>query len=310
MKKAVITGAFSYTGAAVAHELLARGWTVHTLTNRKQPAEQPMITAAPLQFDQEYLVQQLAGADLFVNTYWVRIPWAGQTFETAVANSQMLLTAARAAGVRRVVHVSVSNAQRGTNLGYYAGKARLEEFIRRELTNYAIVRPTLVVGPQDVLSNNMAWFLRRFPFFPLPDGGEYRLQPVTLTDTARIIGDAGASDTIAEVDAAGPELMTFREYLGLLQRACHVKRPMFNVPGWLALGMLKPIGWGLRDVVLTKEELLGLQQELLISHDAPLGTGSVSDWLLANGGGLGRDYVNDLRRHFGRDASRPVGVMR
>jgi NADH dehydrogenase len=306
MQKAVITGAFSYTGSAVAQELLRRGWQVHTLTNRTRPPGCEQISAAPLRFDHEHLRQELVGVDLFINTYWIRIPRGGQTFDTAVDNSKLLLGAAKDAGVDRTVHVSVSNAEQGTNLGYYAGKDRVESYIRAELDNYAIVRPTLVVGPNDVLSNNIAWFLRRFPFFPVPDGGGCRLQPITLADTARIIVDAGEGTGNQQIDAAGPNIMSFRDYLVLLQKACGVRRWMPSVPGWLCLLMLKPIELLLRDIVLTKEELLGLEQELLLSKQAPLGTASVEQWLTENGSIMGPAYVNDLRRHFGRDSNRPV----
>jgi NADH dehydrogenase len=264
------------------------------------------MDASPLRFDRLYLEQTVAGADLFINTYWIRCPWQGQTFDSAVENSMLLLRAARSAGVARIVHVSVSNAARGTNLGYYAGKARVESFVRAELGNHAIVRPTLVVGNGDVLTNNIAWFLRRFPFFPLPDGGQYCLQPVTLEDTARIIVDAGESAENQEIDAAGPDIMTFREYLLLLQDACGLRRWMPRVPSWLTLLMLKPIEFLLRDIVLTKEELMGLQQELLVSERTPLGTSSVKEWLMQNGHSLGRAYVNDLRRHFGRASRVPI----
>ncbi|MDP6556652.1 MAG: NmrA family NAD(P)-binding protein [Pirellulaceae bacterium] len=306
MQKAVITGAFSYTGSAVTQELLRRGWQVHTLTNRATPPGCESISAAPLRFEREHIVEQLTGANLFINTYWIRIPWQGQTFDTAVDNSKLLLSAAKDAGVERVVHVSVSNAAEGTNLGYYAGKDRVESFVRSELPNYAIVCPTLVVGPNDVLSNNIAWFLRHFPFFPMPDRGDYRLQPITLDDTARVIVDAGESKENQQIDAAGPDIMSFREYLGILQKACGVRRWMPGVPGWLSLLTLKPIELLLRDIVLTKEELLGLKQELLVSKKAPLGTESVEKWLMENAGTLGYTYVNDLRRHFGRDSSKAV----
>ena len=309
MQKAVITGAFSYTGSAVARELLERGWQVHTLTNRSTPPGCQNITAAPLRFNREHIEHELAGADLFINTYWIRLPWRDQTFDTAVDNSRLMLRAAKDAGVDRVVYISVSNAARGTSLGYYAGKVRVESFVRSEFRNYAIVRPTLVVGPHDVLSNNIAWFLRHFPFFPVPDGGSYRLQPITLSDTARIIVDAGESTENQQIDAAGPDIMTFREYLLLLQKACGLSRWMPSVRGWLSLLLLKPIELLLQDIVLTEEELFGLQQELLVSQDAPLGTANVANWLMENGDAMGCTYINDLRRHFGRDAAMPVGAI-
>lgn len=303
-RRAVVTGAFSYTGAAVAAELSARGWQVDTLTNRNAPPGSP-IRSSPLRFEREHLRRELSGADAFVNTYWVRLPHGGQSFETAVERSGMLLDAAAAAGVSRLVHVSVSNAAQGRNLGYYRGKAEVEEKVRSLPLAHAIVRPTLVVGPSDVLTANIAWLLRRFPFFPVP-AASARLQPITLADTARVIADAVEGEGNLELDAAGPEVMTFRQYVALVAQACGVRRLLFGAPGWLALAGLRLVEPLLGDVVLTREELLGLSQELLLSHEPPRGREPVGRWLAAHGDGLGRHYVNDVRRHFGEGAADPV----
>jgi uncharacterized protein YbjT (DUF2867 family) len=303
-KRAVITGAFSYTGAAVASELLARGWHVHTLTNRKGPS-QSRVSASDLRFDSHYLREQLAGNDVFINTYWIRLPLAGQTFGTAVERSAMLLDAAVAAKVPRVVHVSVSNARLGKNLGYYRGKAEVEEHLRGLPVRHAIVRPTLVVGPGDVLSNNIAWLLRRFPVLLVP-AWRCRLQPIVLADCARVIADAAGGEDDVELDAAGPDIMTFIDYVRLIARAARLRRIILRAPSWLALaglGFVEPI---VRDVILTREELLGLEQELLVSHETPRGSLSVSSWLERHGHELGRDYVNDRRRHFGKGKSEMV----
>ncbi len=306
IRRAVITGAFSFTGAAVARELSHRGWTIHTLTNRRPPPGTDHITSSPLSFDPAYLEKTFAHADVFVNTYWVRLPWDGQSFETAINHSKILIDAASQAGVRRFVHVSVSNARSNSNLGYYHGKAEVEAALQSSNLSYAIVCPTLIVGPTDVLTNNIAWFLRRFPFFLVSNGGGYRLQPITLADTARIVADQAESLGITRVDAAGPEVMTFTDYVRTVAKACRVTRPIIGVPRPVALAALGLVQRILRDVVLTKEELLGLEQEGLLSREAPLGKESVVDWLMANGGSLGRQYANDLQRHFREGSRAPV----
>ncbi|HIA27154.1 MAG TPA: NAD-dependent epimerase/dehydratase family protein [Planctomycetes bacterium] len=305
-KRAVITGAFSYTGSAVARQLVNRGWTVHTLTNRERPAGAERISTSPLRFDEAHLKNELEGADVFINTYWIRLPWGEQTFDTAVERSKMLFRAAKMAGVSRVVHVSVSNASAGRNLGYYDGKAAVEEALRRSGLSHAIVRPTLIVGPNDVLTNNIAWFLRHFPIFPIPGGGDYRLQPITLEDTARIIVSAIEDSSDVEVDAAGKTVFTFKEYVRLLARACGVRRVVIGVPATLVLLALRGIGGILGDVTLTKEEFLGLDQELLISHESPRGEESVENWLMKNGESLGRRYRKEIHRHFGEGSTMAV----
>jgi uncharacterized protein YbjT (DUF2867 family) len=306
MKRVVVTGAFSYTGAAVARELITRGHTVHTLTNREPPPGSAAITHAPLRFDVAELAAQLTKADVLVNTFWVRLPHHGQTFESAVDCSRVLIDAAARARVR-LVHVSVSNAKDGTNLGYYRGKAQVEEAVRSARLSYAIVRPTLIVGPADVLTNNIAWFLRRFPLFPLPGSGRYRLQPITLADVGRLVADAVESTDDMEFDAAGPEAFTFADYVRLVARACNLTRPIVPVPRCLALLGLRLTQPFLHDIVLTREELMGLELELLVSHEPARGRESVRTWIEHHAGTLGQCYVNDLARHFGAGAIRPVG---
>jgi len=259
-----------------------------------------------LKFDPTYLQEQLQSADLFINTYWVRIPWKGTTFQTGIDNSKLLVEAAIKAKVPRFVHVSVSRAEKGMNLGYYRGKNEVENFITQSGLSYGIVCPTLALGPNDVLTNNIAWFLRRFPFFPVPQGGHYRLQPVTLNDMGRIIADAAESKVNLKVDAAGPDIPTYREFLRLLADACGVNPIFVTAPNWLALAGIRLVEPFVGDVILTREELLGLQQELLCSDKPPLGKESAVEWLHQNGDRLGRVYANDVKRHLGSDSSKPV----
>lgn len=297
---AVVTGAFSYTGSAVARSLLDRGFEVRTLTNRTMPVHDPggVIEVHPLQFaDREALIRVLTGADVFVNTYWVRYPYVGVSFDDAVENTRLLFDAAAAAGVSRIVHVSVSNPSLDSPLAYYRGKAQVEELLRTSGQSYGIVRPTLIVGPSDILVGNIAWFLRRFPVFALPGSGAYRLQPVTLDDVGEIVAEAALASEDLTVDAAGPEVFTFREFVDAISRAIAKKRLLITVPPALSLALLRPVGWMVGEVILSREELEGLATELLLSHEPPRGTHSVRQWLLDHGQELGRSYVSEFARH-------------
>ena len=81
-------------------------------------------------------------------------------------------------GVGRIVHFSVTNVSSGSGLPYFRGKAQVEDMLVGLGIPYAIIRPTLVFGVGDLLLNNMAWALRRFPVFPVYGNGDYLVQPV------------------------------------------------------------------------------------------------------------------------------------
>jgi uncharacterized protein YbjT (DUF2867 family) len=292
----IVTGAFSYTGSFIARRLLDDGVGVRTLTRRDDPSS-PLhgrVETAPLQFaDGAALVESLRGARCLYNTYWVRFERGRTTFDRAVRNSALLFEAAAEAGVERIVHISVSNPSEDSPLPYFRGKAQVERALAAAGPTHAIVRPTLVFGPRDILVNNIAWILRRFPVFVLPGDGSGRVQPVSAEDVARI-----AVTATGTVDAAGPEEFSFGELVRLVGVAIGCRRPLVHAPPRLALTLGAVVGALRRDVVLTRDELEGLQASLLVSHEPPRGRDSFREWLERHGATLGRSYVSELARNF------------
>jgi uncharacterized protein YbjT (DUF2867 family) len=296
-----VTGAFSYTGRAIAEELLRRGREVRTLTRQHSPGDllAGRIHEAPLQFaDPTALRQALSGIETLYNTYWVRYARGATTFERAVTNTQALLEAAMDAGVRRVVHVSVTNPTLDSPLPYFRGKAQTEARVAASELSYAIVRPTLIFGANDILLNNIAWALRRFPIFPISGSGSYEVQPVAIEDVARICADAGETTDDIIVDAAGPEVVSYRQLVQAVARAVGSSSRIVGSPRRLVVVLANVVGAIHRDVALTTDELAGLEANLLISHQTPLGTSGFRAWVTATSNTLGRSYTSEVARNF------------
>jgi NADH dehydrogenase len=293
----VVTGAFSYTGRHIARRLLADGRRVRTLVRRRNPAS--ALEQAPLRFDDRgALVESLRGADVLYNTYWIRFEHGEATFARAIENTRRLFAAAQAAGVRRVVHVSVTNPAEDSPLPYFRGKAVLERALRESGLSYAVVRPTLVFGSLDILVNNMAWILRRVPVFVVAGDGIYRVQPVSADDVAALAVAAGAEHADAVLDAAGPEVFRYDELVRLVGVAVGAPRPLVRVRPAVALALAELVGRLRRDVLLTRDELAGLTAGLLVSSEPPRGRDSFREWVAANADGLGRRYVSELARNY------------
>jgi len=297
----VVTGAFSFTGRAIAQRLLSEERRVRTLTNHPQRpgSDEIKVDVAPLQFaDRAALVESLRGADTLYNTYWVRFRHARLSFGDAIANTRILVGAAAEAGVRKIVHISVSNPSLDSHLDYYAGKARTEEIVRTSGLRWAIVRPTLVFGAGDILLNNIAWLLRRMPIFAVPGLGTYRVQPVAIEDVAEIATWAAQQSDDMTVDAAGPDIVTYAELVEGIAIAVG-RRPRFvYMPPRLTLLAGNIVGAYVHDIILTQQELEGLMEELLVSHEKPRGTRRIDNWLLTNADTLGRNYASELARHW------------
>lgn len=298
-----VTGAFGYSGKYIAARLLAQGQRVLTLTNspeRNNPFGD-QIQVYPLDFDRPAaLVESLRGVSVLYNTYWVRFNHRNFTFDDAIHNTETLFTAARRAGVERIVHVSITNPSPASPLPYFRGKAILEAALQASGLSYAILRPTVLFGKEDILINNIAWALRRLPVFGLFGDGSYRLQPIYVDDLARLAVAQGQTRENVILNAIGPETFTYRQLVEMVARIVGKRRPLVSVPpnlgyaaGWL-LGRLTG------DVMITQDEIAGLMAGLLHVETPPTGSTRLSDWAREHAATLGQRYASELARRQDR----------
>ncbi|MEW6232235.1 MAG: epimerase, partial [Chloroflexota bacterium] len=158
--------------------------------------------------------------------------------------------------------------------------------------------PTVIFGAEDILINNIAWLLRRFPVFAVLGKGDYRLQPVFVEDVAEIAVSAAHKGDNKIIDAAGPETYTFDELVRLIADQVHSRAMIIHLRPRLALFLSKLIGYMVNDVVLTPDEVEGLMASLLVSERPPTGQTRLSDWLGQNAESVGAKYASELDRHY------------
>lgn len=299
--KIAVTGSFSYSGKYITKRLLERGEEVITLTghpNRPDPFN-GKIKAYPLDFDETGMTESMRGANVLVNTYWVRFDKGENTQPRAVENTRKLVNAAKAAGVKRIVHISIANPSADSHLPYYWGKAANERTVIESGLSYAILRPTVLVGGgEDVLINNIAFLLRRLPLFLIPGDGSYGIQPVHVEDLADLAVEAVYSKENYIVDAVGPDAYTFKELVRLIGEKTGARRPLIPVPPRLALLAAQFLSLFVKDVLLTPEEVDGLMANLLVSKEPARCKTRFMDWLEANKDTVGKKYASELKRHF------------
>lgn len=301
----VITGAFGYSGAAITDQLKAAGREVRTLTSHPR-GDADGIDTRPLDFtDPDALTRNLSRAHTLYCTYWVRFPHGSATRESAVANSKILFDAAARAGIERIVYVSILHADTGSPYPYFSGKGAVEAHLRAAGVPHAIARPAILFGESrrlgvqaSVLVNNIAWLLRHLPVFGVGDGGGYRVRPIHVDDLARLCVDLAQRDGNVTVDAVGPDDPTFREMITAIRAATGSRSVLVPVPGRLIPPLASVLGVALRDVLLTAEEYQAMADGLATSDASATGQTSLMDWIARNGGELGREYANELARHY------------
>ena|SRR5215467_9899157 len=300
-KRITITGAFSYTGKYAARLLLEQGYQVRTLTahpERQNPFGAAVEVCAFSFEDPERLTETLRGTSTLINTYWVRYPHGDSTFEKAVRNTRTLIDVAKHAGVRRIVHVSIANPSADSPLGYYHGKAELEKAVIDSGLSYTILRPTVIFGREDILINNIAWFIRTFPVFGIPGDGTYSVRPIYVEDMARLMVDAAGDQRNVVIDAVGPETYTFEELVRLIARSVKRSVQLIHMPAPLAYLSTLVTGWFVGDLILTWEEYRGLMANLLAPEGPSTGQTRLSEWLAANSSLVGLRYASEIARHY------------
>ncbi len=298
-----MTGAFGYSGKYIAKRLLAQGKSVITLTNSLH-RENPFgdrLPAHPFNFDKpEKLTESLRGVSVLYNTYWVRFNHRNFTHADAVRNTMVLFDSAKAAGVERVVHVSITNPSEESPLEYFSGKARLERALMESGLSHAILRPTVLFGKEDILVNNIAWALRHLPVFGVFGDGQYKLQPIYVDDLAEIAVEQGKHREYRVIDAIGPETFTYRGLVEAVGEIIGKRRPIMSVPPSIGYAVGWVIGKLVGDVMITQEEITGLMANLLYVESPPAGKTKLTDWARERASSLGLHYTSELARRRDR----------
>lgn len=298
-----VTGAFGYSGRYIARRLLDAGHRVMTLTNslKRQNPFGETVRVFPFNFNRpELLADSLRGTDVLINTYWVRFNHRLFTHDEAVANSRILFRAAKEAGVSRIIHVSITHPDIHSDLPYFRGKAELEADLASLGVSYCILRPAVLFGKEDVLINNIAWSLRHFPIFGVFGSGDYKLQPIYVDDLATAAVEKVAGERNEVINAIGPETFTYRELIETVKRSLGLKRLVMGVPPELGYWACRAIGLGVRDVMITREEIRGLMEGRLYVDASPLGATKLSEWIDRHKDTLGRHYTSEIARRVDR----------
>ena len=304
MKIIAITGVLGYSGRYIAAEAKRRGWRVVGLTNSagRLPNEAG-YELRPLPWSTQEEV--LAGVDVLVNTYWVRFSYSGAghtafSHVEAVQNTRLLFEAAKRAGVKRVVHTSITHPDAASELPYFRGKAELEAALAASGIPHSILRPAILFGDtpaESILINNMAWSLRHLPAVGTFGWGHYRMQPIHVQDYAELaMNEAEAAEPHRVLDAVGVEVYTFRDMWKQLARSMKLWRPVLPVPAGVGYLAARALGALVGDVVLTRDEIAGLSQDRLAVTGAGLGSRRLSEWLSRHAATLGREYASELSR--------------
>lgn len=302
----LVTGAFGYSGKYIAKRLLNSGLKVRTLTNSpdRQNEFGNQIEIFKYNFNEpEKLIDAMRGVSVLYNTYWVRFNYTDFKFSIAVENTIKLFDAAKKAGVKRIIHTSITNPTENSPLQYFSGKALLEKTLIGSGISYSILRPAVLFGKEDILINNIAWLIKKFPIFCMPGDGKYKLQPIYVDDFALLAVEQGQMTGNYIIDAIGSETFSYKELIQVICKTLNKTPLIVSVPDNIIyyLGLL--IGKITGDIVITRDEIKGLKSNLLFTDSKPTGATKFTEWLKENSNTIGTKYASELARRKDRKKS-------
>lgn len=301
-----VTGAFGYSGKYITRRLLSKGHRVITLTNslHRQDPLREKIKAFPFNFDNPgELTESLKGVSVLYNTYWVRFNSKQFTLAEALKNTLTMFRCAKEAGVERIVHVSILNAEAKPELEYFRCKAELEKRLKASGISYTILRPAVLFGKEDILINNIVWILRHFPFFLLFGKGDYGIQPIYVDDLAEIAVRQGGLRENCLINAIGTESFTYRELVEKIGEIIGKKRKIIQVSPEVGYFMAYVIGKLVDDIIVTRDEIAGLMAGMLAVNAPPAGQTRLTDWLRQHAETVGKRYTSEMARRKDRLSS-------
>lgn len=276
---ATVFGGSGFVGRYTVRALARDGWRVRAAVRRPDLAGhlQPMGGVgqiAAVQANLRYpasVAASLEGAEVAINLVAILHKSGAQTFDAVhVDGARAVARAAKAAGVKRFIHVSAIGADPKSAGHYGRTKAAGEAVVLEEFPDAVILRPSIVFGPEDQFFNRFANLARMAPMMPLV-GGKTKFQPVYVGDLAQALLAAanGKAKPGTVYEIGGPEIDTFRGLLDKTQTWAGRAKPYFPMPFWLAklaAFATVPLPNGLRP--LTVDQVRMLQTDNIVSAAA------------------------------------------
>ncbi len=277
-KLITVFGGSGFVGRYVVKALASRGYRIRVACRRPDLAGhlRPIGTVGqvqPIQANLRYpdsVAKALAGADGVVNLVGILYASGKQNFSTVQARGANIVgQAAKAEGIKNIIHLSAIGADKQSNIAYQRTKAEGEEAVLAAVPEAIILRPSIIFGAEDNFFNLFAGIATKTPVLPLIGGGKTLFQPIYVGDVAEVVartidGELAAGKTY---ELGGPDVASFKTCLELMLEITQRKPMLLSVP--FALAKLKAAFLQLLPKpLLTVDQVRMLEKDNIVSEKA------------------------------------------
>ena len=280
-QNALITvfGGTGFLGRHIVRRLSKAGYRLRIATRRPNEALFLKTNGTPGQIDivqanirdAASIAAALDGADAVINAVGILYESGKQKFDAVQARGAALIAdAAAKQGLAHMVHISAIGADGDSASAYAQSKATGEAAVLDLMPQAHILRPSIVIGPEDDFFNRFAAMAMLAPALPLIGGGDTRYQPVSVFDVAEAVAAClnGAASGIYEI--GGPDIFSFKQLMEMLNKETGRNRLLVPLP-FFAASMIAAIAQfstlvGMQPL-LTPDQIILLKSDNIVGAD-------------------------------------------
>ena len=244
-KKVLIFGASGQIGRYCIRRLVNNNYKVIAVTRNTHQKGYILKTQAPIGYldieqisilDEERINQLLSNVDVCVNLVGI-LHEKGKfnTFDKIHTEFPDRISKICKQKNVDLIHVSALALNKATNSKYAQSKINGEIKIRENFDRATIIKPSIIFSVDDNLSTRFMSLLSLFPFFPLYYNGSTKFTPIHAADVAELIFNVISKEIVSkDIEAIGPEILTFKEIIQILSKCIKKKRLLVPIPLFLA----------------------------------------------------------------------------